>query len=114
MNSHVRKTVLSTIKLALAVGILTYLIISGREAFADLTEKKIHWPMLGLALLCTLGMATLNFVRWHILIRAVGIDVRLVDSLRLGALGFALNYASFGSIGGDFFKAIFLAHGQPG
>jgi len=38
----------------------------------------------------------------------------LIDSLRLGALGFALNFVSVGSVGGDFFKAIFLAHGQPG
>jgi glycosyltransferase 2 family protein len=29
-------------------------------------------------------------------------------------LGLALNFVSPGSIGGDFFKAVFLAHGQPG
>jgi uncharacterized protein (TIRG00374 family) len=34
--------------------------------------------------------------------------------MRLGALGYALNFVSLGSIGGDLFKAIFLAHGQPG
>jgi uncharacterized protein (TIRG00374 family) len=59
-------------------------------------------------------MAALSYVRWHILIRALGIDARLIDSLRLGSLGFALNFVSPGSIGGDFFKAIFLAHGHPG
>jgi uncharacterized protein (TIRG00374 family) len=59
-------------------------------------------------------MATLSFVRWHLLIRAQGIDIRLVDTLRLGALGFALIFVSPGAIGGDFFKAMFLAHGQPG
>ena len=40
--------------------------------------------------------------------------IRLLDTLRLGALGYALNFVSLGSIGGDLFKAIFLAHGQPG
>jgi uncharacterized protein (TIRG00374 family) len=37
----------------------------------------------------------------------------LRDTLRLGALGFALNFASLGSIGGDLFKALFLAHRHP-
>jgi uncharacterized protein (TIRG00374 family) len=65
------------------------------------------------ALVFTLLMAALSYLRWHILIRALGIDARLIDSMRLGSLGFALNFVSPGSIGGDFFKAIFLAHGHP-
>jgi uncharacterized protein (TIRG00374 family) len=101
------------VKLAVGLAILAYLIIKGRDAFAQLSKQTIHWPTLGLALVATLLTATLSFVRWHILVLAVGINVRLVDSLRLGALGFALNFISPGSIGGDFFKAIFLAHGQP-
>jgi uncharacterized protein (TIRG00374 family) len=114
MHSHVRRTIVNAVKLTLAVVILAFLVYKGREPFSQLSASTIQWPMLAAALLCTLLTATLSFVRWHILIRALGIDVRLIDSLRLGALGFALNYASFGSIGGDFFKAIFLAHGQPG
>ena len=53
-------------------------------------------------------------MRWHLLIRALDIKIHLVETLRLGALGFTLNFVSPGSVGGDFFKAIFLAHGQPG
>ena len=34
--------------------------------------------------------------------------------MRLGALGFALNFVSLGSIGGDLFKAIFAAKDSPG
>jgi glycosyltransferase 2 family protein len=56
----------------------------------------------------------LSFVRWHLLIGAVGISVKLLDTLRLGVLGYALNFVSLGSLGGDLFKAIFLARGQPG
>jgi uncharacterized membrane protein YbhN (UPF0104 family) len=58
-------------------------------------------------------MTTLSIVRWHILLLALGFDVRLVRTLRLGAVGFALNFVSPGAIGGDFFKAIFLAHDHP-
>jgi glycosyltransferase 2 family protein len=102
------------IKIAFALAILTFLIIRARDPLSQLSEKTVDWRFLATALVFTLSTATLSFARWHILVRALGISVRLVDSLRLGALGYALNFVSPGSIGGDFFKAIFLAHGQPG
>lgn len=113
MHSHLRRTIFTAVKVLLGAAILVYLIFKGRDAFTDLSAKTIDWPMLAAALLATLIMAGLSYVRWHILIRAVGIEARLVDTLRLGSLGFALNFVSPGSIGGDFFKAIFLAHGHP-
>ena len=113
MHSRIRRTVLTAVKLLLGAAILVYLVFRGRDAFAQLSAKTIDWPMLVAALFCTLLMAALSYIRWHILIRAVGIEARLIDSLRLGSLGFALNFVSPGSIGGDFFKAIFLAHGHP-
>ncbi|MCC7475527.1 MAG: flippase-like domain-containing protein [Pirellulales bacterium] len=114
MHHHVRRTVTFVIKLALAAAILVWLVVQARDGFAKLAERTLSWPFLGAALACSLATATLSFVRWHILIRALGIEIRLNESLRLGALGFALNFVSPGSIGGDFFKAVFLAHGQPG
>src|SRR5215203_4233425 len=114
MHSHTRRRILTAVKLLLAVAILVYLVFTGRDAFAKLSAQTINWPILAGALVFTLLMAALSFLRWHILIRALGIDARLMDSMRLGSLGFALNFVSPGSIGGDFFKAIFLAHGHPG
>jgi uncharacterized protein (TIRG00374 family) len=104
----------TVVKIALAIAILSFLIVQARDGFDELSARTIQWQMLGAALVCTFVAATLSFVRWHLLIRAQGITIRLVDTLRLGALGLALNFVSPGSIGGDFFKAIFLAHGQPG
>lgn len=113
MHSHLRRTALMAIKTALALGILTWLIIQAREGFAQLSARTLAWPFLAAALLFSLLTATLSFSRWHILIRALNISERFLDTLRLGALGFALNFVSPGSVGGDFFKAIFLAHGHP-
>lgn len=113
MHSHLRRTIVTLVKLLLGAAILVYLVFKGRDAFSELSAKTIDWPMMVGALVFTLLMAGLSYVRWHILIRALGIEARLVDTLRLGALGFALNFVSPGSIGGDFFKAIFLAHGHP-
>jgi uncharacterized protein (TIRG00374 family) len=115
-HSAARRTLIALAKIALAVAILAYLLWQAKEhdAFTRLVEQPKRWPMLALGLGCTFSAALLCFVRWHFLVLAVGISVRLVDSLRLGALGFALNFVSLGSIGGDLFRAVFLAHGQPG
>jgi glycosyltransferase 2 family protein len=113
MHSHARRTALTLIKIALALGILGFLVFQARDAIANLTARTIDWKFMAAAMLCSLAAAGLGFVRWHILIRALDIGARLIDSVRLGALGFALNFVSPGSIGGDFFKAIFLAHGHP-
>ena len=114
MHSPIRRTIMTAIKVLIAVAILVYLGFKGRDAFAQLSAKSINWWMMAAALFVTLLMAGFSYLRWHILIRALGIDARLMDTLRLGALGFALNFVAPGSIGGDFFKAIFLAHGHPG
>jgi uncharacterized protein (TIRG00374 family) len=114
--SRLRRTLLNAAKLALAAALLAYLLNQAREhdAFSQLVEQPKRWPLLVAALACTFLAVTLSFVRWHLLIGAVGISVRLLDTLRLGALGYVLNFVSLGSLGGDLFKAIFLAHGQPG
>ncbi len=115
-RSATRRTLLALAKIALAVAILAYLFVQAREheAFTRLVKEPKDWPSLAAGAACTFTAATLCFLRWHLLIRAVGIPIRLAQTLRLGALGFALNFVSLGAIGGDLFRAIFLAHGQPG
>jgi uncharacterized protein (TIRG00374 family) len=114
MQAHTRRHLLTFAKIALAVVILAYLYYRAREPIAQLAKQTIDWKFLIAAFFCSFTATSLTFVRWHLLVRALDIKVQLIDSLRLGALGFALNFVSVGSVGGDFFKAIFLAHGQPG
>lgn len=114
MHSHVRRTIVTATKIALAIGILAYLILQARDGFTRISERTLSWPFLVGAFAFSIATALLSFLRWHILIRALNINIRLIDSLSLGAFGFAMNFVSPGSVGGDFFKAVFLAHGQPG
>jgi glycosyltransferase 2 family protein len=114
MKSSVRRTLVTIVKLAIGLAILLWLVVKARDGFAELSKQRIDWPMIVAAFACTLIASSLSFVRWHLLIRALGIDIHLLRSMSLGALGMALNFVSPGSIGGDFFKAVFLAHGQPG
>jgi uncharacterized membrane protein YbhN (UPF0104 family) len=114
--SRIRRTLVALAKVALALALLAYLLNQARahDTFAKLVEQPKNWRLLLAGLASTLTATSLTFVRWHLLIQAVGIRTRLLDTMRLGALGYALNFVSLGSIGGDLFKAIFLAHGQRG
>lgn len=105
---------MTVLKLVLAAAILIYLVVKARDSFSQLRDQPVHWPFLIAGAMCTFAASTLSFVRWHLLIRALAIEIALPETLSLGALGLALNFVSPGAIGGDFFKAIFLAHGQPG
>ena len=68
---------------------------------ALLAERPSHGWALAAAVGLSLAGVTITIVRWHWLIRALGLPFRLRDALRLGFLGYLLNFVSFGSVGGD-------------
>jgi glycosyltransferase 2 family protein len=115
-HSHTRRTLIVLAKFMLAAAILSYLAyqVHRNQGFSRLVNEPKDWRILAAGLACTFLAVSLSFVRWYVLVNALGLSFRLVDALRLGALGFALNFVSLGSIGGDLFKAIFLAKEFPG
>jgi uncharacterized protein (TIRG00374 family) len=114
--SPTHRRLVALAKIALAAAILLFLFVRVRQnqGFSRLVNEPKQWHLLAAALACTFLSVTLSFVRWHVLVNALGLRFRLADALRLGALGFALNFVSLGTIGGDLFKAIFLAKDFPG
>lgn len=83
------------------------------ESWRALIENPRN-PGLLVASFCVILVADiLSFLRWHVLLRTLHIPIRLRDTLRLGFLGHLLNFVAPGGIGGDLFKAVFVAHEQP-
>lgn len=113
---HRRRVVLGIAKLLLAVGIFAFLFYSlrGEAVFARLLREPKDWGRLATAQLLILAALSLNYVRWFLLVRALGLAFRLTDAFRLGALGLMLSQISFGSVGGDLFKAVCIAREQRG
>jgi len=93
------------------LAILAYLFndIYQNRSFASFWNAPKRWDLLAAASGVTLAAVTITIVRWHWLIRALGLPFRLRDALRLGFLGYLLNFVSLGSVGGDLFKAVFVA-----
>lgn len=114
--SHKQRLLLATLKVLLAVGILSYLFtrIQDSSGFSRLLTEPKHWPSLAAAQAIVLVAFSLSFVRWYLLVRGLELAFHLSDAFRLGTLGFLFNQISPGSVGGDLLKAVFIAKEQPG
>ena len=93
------------------LAILGYLFVDiyRNSSFEQIWNQPKHWDRLVGALGLTFLAVTLTIIRWHWLVWALGLPFRLRDAFRLGFLGYLLNFVSFGSVGGDLFKAVFVA-----
>jgi uncharacterized membrane protein YbhN (UPF0104 family) len=87
--------------------------VRGEAIFYRLVREPKEWRYLAIAQGLVIAGISLNFVRWFLLVRALGLDFHLRDALRLGTLGHLLNQVSPGAVGGDLFKAVFIAREQP-
>lgn len=110
-----KKYIILFLKFALPLAIIAWLVGNiDEQQMRQLTERPKHWGMLAAALAIAMTAVCMTFIRWFLLVRALEIPFRLRDAFRLGFLGYLLNFVSAGSVGGDLFKAVFIAREQPG
>lgn len=111
-----KRLLIGLLKFGVSTAIITYLVSKavGDKTFTDLADRPKHWGVLVAALVACLIATLISFLRWRMLVRAVGIPLALRDALRLSFLGYLLNFVSPGSVGGDLFKAVFLVREHPG
>ena len=113
---HLKKLLLTVCKFGISAGLLGYVVVKAQQdaSFAQLRDQPKHWGFLLLACLLLLASSMISFFRWYLLVRALDLPFRVRDAMRLGFLGYMLNFVSLGSVGGDLFKAVFIAREQHG
>jgi len=110
-----KKYVIPFLKFAIPVAIIAWLLASvDQEDFQRLRQQEKDWPMLSCGAALVLATVCVTFLRWYLLVRALDLRFRIADAFRLAFLGYLLNFVGGGSVGGDLFKAIFIAREQPG
>lgn len=111
-----RKIIFTLAKFAVSASIIAYLVYDAQrdKTFSNLASQPKHWGVLAAAAVACLTAVMLTFVRWFVLVRALELPFSLKDAFRLGFLGYLLNFVSFGAVGGDLFKAVFVAREQHG
>lgn len=113
MKKHALNIVKWGISLAIIIFLINSVVQKNPDTFSRLRDEPKDWPLLAAALGCLTVAVTLTFVRWFWLVRALDLPFRFSDALRLGFIGYMFNLVSLGSVGGDLFKAVFLAREQP-
>lgn len=115
-SQDLRNALTFLFKFGISAAIIAWLLCDrqNREVFGTLSQGPKDWNMLFAAWLLSIVAVMLTFVRWYLLVRALDLSFTLKDAFRLGFLGYLLNFVSLGSVGGDLFKAVFVAREQPG
>lgn len=110
------KSVLSTLaKFVIPAAIIAYLVWRIEpDQWNELSSQPKDYWLLAAALVVALAAMSLSFARWCVLVRCQGIELTMLEAFRLGSICFLLSFVSPGSVGGDLFKAIFLAKRRPG
>jgi len=109
-----KKAAITVLKLLIPAGIFVYLLMRvDSQEYAVFWNQPKRWDLL-IAAQCVATCAILvGIFRWSILVKAFEIPFSYREALRLGFLGYLLNFVSFGSVGGDLFKAILVAKDKP-
>ncbi|TWU22176.1 hypothetical protein Pla52o_32310 [Novipirellula galeiformis] len=107
-----KKSATIALKFVIPVAIITWL--ANHIDWAQLSAQPKDYRLLVGALAVAMVGLSLSFARWCLLVRCQGISLSMLEAFRLGSIGFLLNFVSAGSVGGDLFKAIFLAKQRPG
>ena len=111
-----KRHLINALKFAVSAAIIAWLVVKARQdpQFDELVSGGKNWSALAAASLLALAAVVVTIVRWYYLVRALDIPFRPADAFRLGFLGYLFNFVSLGSVGGDLFKAVFIARERPG
>jgi len=107
-----RRYLIFALKILVPVVILTWLFWKERASIQDQWGRPKDWALLGICLFSLLALTCTSFVRWFLLVRALEIPFTIREAVRLGFLGYLFNFVGPGAVGGDLFKAYFVAQGQ--
>lgn len=113
-----RQKISSLLKIVVPTVILVWLFSrvqrDNPEAFSILNSTDKDWNLLFLSVSVVLAAVMVSFVRWHLLLTTIGVPIKLRDTLRLGFLGYFMSFVAPGQVGGDLFKAVFVAREYRG
>ena len=87
---------------------------AGSDSLSQLRDHPPSAPRLALAWVVVLVGNFIAFLRWRCVVHAAGVPLKISEAVRLGAIGFACNFVTLGSVGGDVVKATLLAKPRPG
>lgn len=108
-----RRHLVVALKVAVAAGLVAWLVRSGTLDFGAL-RVFLHHPVLLVANFAVFaGTYLVGSVRWRLLLRTAGIELSLRRAIQLTFTGVFFNVVFPGNVGGDVLKAVYVARDVP-
>lgn len=99
-------------KVGAGLGIVAWLFWANWGELSQRDWSHLRWHFIALGALVSFGAVLLTFLRWYLLVIALGLPFRIRDSMRIGFIGYFFNLLIPGAVGGDLAKSILLAKDQ--
>ena len=113
MKKKISSHLFQLLKIGLAVGLLIYLVRSGRLDLAKLQSLlSPDFVILGFTLIGVILFLTSE--RWRLLLRQQNFKIAPVAAFKLTLIGNFFNMFVPGGVGGDLVKAVLIAKDHPG
>ncbi len=112
MRPGVRKLA-ALARTALALALLGLAVGLNRDQIVKVWNGRPDPSLFARGMAFYLAGLWLAYVRWFILVRAIGLPFRLRDAVRLGLIGALFNFVIPGAVFGNVVKAAFLCKEQP-
>jgi uncharacterized protein (TIRG00374 family) len=105
-----------TVKLGFSVGVLAFLVAKARRegSLEELVNHEKNWTLLATAGFAMLITLVVQFLRWRILVRSLGLALSPSEALRLGFMGQLFSLLGVGMLGGDALKTFYLGRHNEG
>jgi len=105
-----RKITGIVIRLAVAVGLIAWLVCGGKLKPSDIASALTQRPGWVFAAAILYAVATfIGMIRWWVLLAAQGVRLRAWDIVHLSFIGFVFSSYIPGSVSGDLVKAYYIA-----
>ena len=110
-GSALKSVAIKILKFGISFAILAYLFYKAQqdENFHDIAASPKRWGWILFGVVSGFSASLAGFLRWYTLVRALQVQIRLADAIRLGFLGHLFNLMSVGVLGGDALKSVFVA-----
>ena len=106
---RVSRPLVTTLKVALAVGLVVWMVRGGRLDLSQVAGAFERWPELaGVAVIYSMVVGITAW-RWNLLLRAQGIQMCLREAFSLTMIGLLFNIVIPGSVGGDVMKGYYVS-----
>ena len=109
-NKNIKKHWTTALKFGISIAILWYLFDKPeqREQFKTFFSTPKQWGWIAFAFGACFVAHVIGFLRWRVMVKALGLPFTVMDAVRIGFIGLFFNLVAFGVLGGDTLRAFYV------